>query len=53
MKTYAITYTNNAGIAVTKRLSAPNRFLLTMRIIEDIADMKDDDPDNIIAIEEV
>lgn len=53
MRTYAITYLNDVGETVTKKLSAPNRFLLTMRIIEDIADMKDDDTDNILAVEEI
>ena len=53
MHTYAITYINNTGVTTTARLSAPNKFLLTMRIVEEITDMKDDNADNIIAIEEV
>lgn len=53
MKTYAITYINKAGNTVTTRLSAPSKFLLTMRIMEDITDIKDNNADNIIAVEEV
>jgi len=53
MKTYAITYINKVGNTVTTRLSAPSKFLLTMRIVEDITDIKDNDADNIIAVEEV
>ena len=53
MKTYAITYINDVGETVTIRLSAPNKFLLTMKIVQDIPDMKDDNADNILAIEEI
>ena len=53
MRTYAITYINTTGVATTERLSAPNKFLLTMEIYQEIKDMKDGNADNIIAIEEV
>ena len=53
MRTYAITYINNTGVATTERLSAPNKFLLTMEIYQEINDMKDGNADNIIAVEEV
>lgn len=53
MRTYAITYINNTGVATTERLSAPNKFLLTVEIYQEIKDMKDNNADNIIAIEEV
>ena len=32
MHTYAVTYINNTGAATTVRLSAPNKFLLTVEI---------------------
>ena len=53
MHTYAVTYINNTGVATTERLSAPNKFLLTMEIYQEIKDMKAGNADNIIAIEEV
>ena len=53
MHTYAVTYINNTGAATTKNLSAPNKFLLTMEIYQEIQDMKDGNADNIIAVEEV
>ena len=53
MRTYAITYINNTGVATVERLSAPNRFLLTVEIYQEIKDMKDNNADNIIAVEEV
>lgn len=53
MHTYAVTYLNNLGIATTKQLSAPNKFLLTMEIYQEINDMKDKNADNIIAVEEI
>jgi len=53
MHTYAVTYINNTGIATTARLSAPNKFLLTVEIYQEIKDMKDNNTDNIIAVEEV
>ena len=53
MRTYAITYINNTGVATTERLSAPNRFLLTVEIYQEIKDIKDNNADNIIAVEEV
>ena len=53
MRTYAITYINNTGITKTERLSAPNKFLLMVEIYQEIKDMKDNNADNIIAIEEV
>ena len=52
MKTYTITYINKEGNTVTTRLSAPNKLILAMRIVEDIKDIKDNNPDNIIAVEE-
>ena len=53
MRTYAVTYINNTGVATTERLSAPNKFLLTVEICQEIKDMKDNSADNIIAVEEV
>lgn len=53
MKLYSITYINTKGETVTKKLAAPNTFVLTVNIFYDITDIKDDDHDNIIAIEEV
>lgn len=53
MHTYAVTYINNTGVATTERLSAPNKFLLTVKIYQEIKDMKDNNADNIIAVEEV
>ena len=53
MHTYAVTYINNAGVATTVRLSAQNKFLLTVEIYQEIKDMKDENADNIIAVEEV
>ena len=53
MHTYAVTYINNTGVATTARLSAPNKFLLTVEIYQEIKDMKDNSTDNIIAVEEV
>lgn len=53
MHTYAVTYINNTGVATTARLSAPNKFLLTMEIVQDITDIKDNNTDNIIAVEEI
>lgn len=53
MHTYAVTYINNTGVATTERLSAPNKFLLTVEIYQEIKDMKDNSADNIIAVEEV
>ena len=53
MATYAVTYINNAGNATTERLTAPNKFLLTVEIYQEIKDMKDGNADNIIAVEEV
>ena len=53
MHTYAITYINNTGVTTTERLSAPNKFLLTVEIYQEIKDMKDGNADNIIVIEEI
>ena len=53
MHTYAVTYINNTGVATTKNLSAPNKFLLTVEIYQEIQDMKDGNADNIIAVEEI
>ena len=53
MHTYAVTYINNTGVVTTERLSAPNKFLLTVEIYQEIKDMKDNNADNIIAVEEV
>lgn len=53
MHTYAVTYINNTGAATTARLSALNKFLLTVKIYQEIKDMKDNNTDNIIAVEEV
>ena len=53
MHTYAVTYINNTGVATTARLSAPNKFLLTVEIYQEIKDMKDNNTDNIIAVDEV
>lgn len=53
MHTYAVTYINNTGVATTERLSAPNKFLLTVEIYQEIKDIKDNNADNIIAVEEV
>ena len=53
VKLYAITYINNKGNTVTKKLTALNRFFLTMEIFQEIKDFKDNNSDNIIAIEEV
>lgn len=53
MRQYSITYITDTGNTVITKLSAPNRFLLTMEIYQEIKDMKDKNADNIIAIEEV
>lgn len=53
MHTYAVTYINNTGVATIARLSAPNKFLLTVEIYQEIKDIKDNNADNIIAVEEV
>lgn len=53
MHTYAVTYINNTGVATTEKLSAPNKFLLTVEIYQEIKDIKDNNADNIIAVEEV
>ena len=53
MRQYSITYIANTGNEAVTKLSAPNRFLLTMEIVQSITDIKDNDTDNIIAIEEV
>lgn len=52
-KTYAVTYLNNSGIPTTVNLSAPNKFLLTVEIYQEIKDIKDGNTDNIVAVEEV
>lgn len=53
MRQYSITYITDAGNTVVTKLSAPNRFLLTMEIVQSITNIKDNDTDNIIAIEEI
>lgn len=53
MRQYSITYITDTGNTVVAQLSAPNKFLLTMEIHQEIKDMKDNNTDNIIAIEEI
>lgn len=53
MRSYSITYTTDKNSVTTTKLSAPNKFLLTMEIYQEIKDMKDNNADNIIAIEEI
>ena len=53
MRSYSITYTTNKNNITTTKLSAPNKFLLTVEIYQEIKDMKDNNADNIIAVEEI
>lgn len=54
MRTYAITYINKEDRTVTESLSAINMFHLTVKIYFDLLkDVKDSNPDNIIAYERV
>ena len=54
MKTYAVTYINKEDRTVTENLSVVNMFHLTVKIYFDLLkDVKDNNPDNIIAYERV
>lgn len=52
MRKYKVTYTNDNGETTSVILEAVNKTHLAMVVVEKITDIKDDDADNIIAVEE-